>query len=243
VTSSSSKPPGREPPPAPGSRSTGAYARFIPREELQGFAAWAPESLVDEAAAARDPDVDPATAVDLEGRLASARQAGYRDGYRDGLEALEAFKRSHAAQVSVQAGELLKAIDEGFQALEGLLAEAVAGTAVALARQVLRTELAAHPQRVARVASEAVAAVLGSARRIELHLHPDDLPLVAAAAADAEALAARGARLVADASVARGGCLVESDLGRIDARIESRWSCAAAALGAEQPWQAAQDAA
>jgi flagellar assembly protein FliH len=41
---------------------------------------------------------------------------------------------------------------------------------------------------------------------------------------------------VADAAVARGGCRVESDLGAIDARIASRWTQAASALGSDEPW-------
>jgi flagellar assembly protein FliH len=41
---------------------------------------------------------------------------------------------------------------------------------------------------------------------------------------------------VADAAVARGGCIVESDLGAIDASIETRWARAAAALGSRVGW-------
>jgi flagellar assembly protein FliH len=65
-------------------------------------------------------------------------------------------------------------------------------------------------------------------------VHPDDHALVAAGAA--EALQARGARLLADAQIERGGCRIDSDLGRIDATIEARWRQAAAVLGSELPW-------
>jgi flagellar assembly protein FliH len=78
------------------------------------------------------------------------------------------------------------------------------------------------------VATEAVAAVLLSARHITVHVHPQDLPLVAAGAQ--ETLAARGARLIADTSVQRGGVLVQSDVGTVDARIDQRWQQAAAAI-------------
>ena len=57
----------------------------------------------------------------------------------------------------------------------------------------------------------------------------------------AEALHARGARLRADATVQRGGCRVESDVGSIDALIDSRWHRAAAALGHEVPWTPGTD--
>ena len=39
-----------------------------------------------------------------------------------------------------------------------------------------------------------------------------------------EAFAARGARLLTDAALTRGGCRVESDLGSIAASVESRWA-------------------
>jgi flagellar assembly protein FliH len=125
-------------------------------------------------------------------------------------------------------------MDAEFLALESEMARAVTATAVQLARQVLRHELTVRPELVATVAAEAVNAVLLSARQITVHVHPQDLPLASEGAADV--LQARGARLVADAAVARGGCRVESDLGAIDARIASRWTQAASALGSDEPW-------
>ncbi len=243
----------RNVPPPPGSKGGTTYTRFIPREELQGFAAWAPESFGDEAgtgasgaaasqgtgatAAQPEPAADPA----FDARVAAARQAGYQDGYRDGLTALEGFKQSFAGQMSAQVGQLLQGIDQGFQDLEAQMAHAVAGTAVQLARQVLRTELSLRPELVSRVAAEAVGAVLLSARQITLHLNPRDLPLVAQSEAAAEALTARGTRLVADDSLERGGCRVESDLGVIDARIGERWAQAASVLGVDLTWFDAVD--
>jgi flagellar assembly protein FliH len=103
-----------------------------------------------------------------------------------------------------------------------------------LARRVVRAELQAHPEQVAEAAAQAVNAVLQSARHIRVLVHPDDHALVAAGAA--EALQARGARLLAQPGIERGGCLIESDLGQIDARIDARWRQAAAVLGSELPW-------
>jgi flagellar assembly protein FliH len=68
-----------------------------------------------------------------------------------------------------------------------------------------------------------------------VQVHPLDLPLVAQGAE--ETLNARGARLSANTQIARGGVLVHSDVGNIDARIGTRWSQAAAALGSVLPLQ------
>ena len=231
-------------PPPVGGKPASTYARFIPREELGDFAAWNPDSLSGrgprgsaEAAPAAPPPPPPAPEPTVEewlAEVAAARQAGYQDGYRDGLVALESFKQSYATQLTAQFTALSKNFGRELDALEAQVAEAVARTAVQLARQVVRGELKVDPALVARVASEAVESVLLSARHITVHLHPQDLALVAEGAADA--IEARGARLMANAGIARGGCQVDSDAGSIDARIATRWAQAAGALGLSEPW-------
>ncbi len=130
--------------------------------------------------------------------MRQARQSGYQDGYRDGLVALEGFKQSFAHQATLQVGQLVKAIGGQLDAMQQEMAEALAATALALARQIVRSELAARPESVAAVAQEALETLMLSARHITLRVHPDDQPLVAEGAG--ELLAARGARLVADAA-------------------------------------------
>lgn len=210
--------------------SSDSSSRFIPREELEGFASWRPHAFDDAPAQGmRTPKHDAQRAPSDQAALQAARQAGYQDGYRDGLVALESFKQAFATQMSAQLGALVTAFDAEFAQLESSIADAVAASAAALARQVVRSELTTRPELVASVAAQAIEAVLLSAKHIRVHVHPADLPLVQQGAADA--LAARGARLLPDASLSRGGCRVESDLGRIDASIETRWAQAAATLG------------
>ncbi|NML14864.1 FliH/SctL family protein [Azohydromonas caseinilytica] len=229
-------------PPRPGS----LYSRFIPREELHSFKTWMPGSFEPTARppAAPPPDLKHAEHVSLleaaraaareEGRAEGQRQ-GYEDGYRDGLAALESFKQHHSAQMAAQVGALLQSIDQQFQAMEQPMAQAVAEAATRLARAVLRTELDTRPELVRHVAMEAVGAMLAGARQLRVTVHPEDEPLVAAGAG--ALLEARGARLVASAGMARGGCVVESELGRVDARIEQRWAQATQLLGTPVPWE------
>ena len=87
---------------------------------------------------------------------------------------------------------------------------------------------------MAQVAHEAINTVLMSARQISVHVHPDDLPLVASGCE--EALLARGARLLPQPSLTRGGCRIESDAGVVDARVAARWAQATHALGTGVAW-------
>lgn len=225
----------------------GAYSRFIPREELGAFAAWQPGDLA--GGAAPQPHVqrahvqraaDPAPRVDptalFNAQLRGARDAGYQDGYRDGGVALEGFKQSFATQITAQVGALMQSIGAELGGLQQDIARTLTLTATQLARQIVRSELTTRPELVAQVAHEALDTLLLSAQHITLRVHPDDHPLVAQGAA--EVLAARGARLLADPAMTRGGCLVESDIGVIDATLENRWRRAAASLGCDAGWDA-----
>jgi len=216
------------------------YARFIPREELADVKAWRPGDIAGGPAPqanvhrAADESQKPDVAAQLAAQLRAARQAGYQDGYRDGLVALEGFKQTFAAQTSTQIGALMQSLGDELGGLQQDMARTLAIAATHLARQIVRSELASSPALVAQVAQEAIDTLLLSAKHITLRVHPDDHPLVAQGAADV--LAARGARLLSDASMSRGGVLVESDIGVIDASLEARWRRAAASLGCDEAW-------
>ena len=236
--------------PAPVPPRGAPQSRFIPREELEGFAAWRPGSFGGAPAQMPHPadrpenkvhaapPVPPAPPTEAEWleEVRHARETGYQDGYRDGQVALEAFKETFARQMAAQFGALLANLDEQWNGLEQQMALAVTRTAVQLARQVVRHELATRPEIVSRVAQEAVGAIVLSARHLRVRLHPADHQHVLDGSG--EALMAREARLVADPGIEPGGCIVDSDLGQVDARIGTRWAAAAAVFGREDTWDA-----
>jgi len=235
--------------PSPNDAKANAYARFIPREELSSFAAWSPGDIGDagatphplrratDEAAKRNAAAGAAdVAEQIAAQMRAARQSGYQDGYRDGLAALEGFKQSYASQTTAQVGALLASFGDELAGLQQEMARTLAIAATQLAHRIVRSEIGTRPELIAHVAQEALDTLMLSAKHITLRVHPDDHALVLQGAA--ETLQTRGARLLADASMARGGCLVESDIGIIDATIETRWRRAAAALGIDEPWDA-----
>ena len=186
----------------------------------------------------------PPPAPNIDELVNKARQEGYQDGYRNGLAALESYKQTQAAQMAAhmsdQVGALASDFHQRLESLEQQLAGRIAGVALELARQVVRTELKIHPELVVDVAEQALGALLASARQVIVRLHPEDHAL--ALPHLSEMLHARGARMVPDASLNRGGCVVESDIAVIDAAIEARWDRAAAAMGYEAPWHDGHEA-
>lgn len=282
-------------PPSGGAASgtPNSYTRFIPREELKGFAAWSPESLEDPNVVKSAPGQSPAGGgvhkapfavragvagaqsqgpvrtqapgpagakiggmpdgqqpaparaaepepppVDVEAVARDARQAGYQDGYRDGLSALESYKQTQAAQMAAfmsdQVGALVNDLHARLESLEQQLSGRIAGVALELARQVVRSEISLRPELVLTVAEDAMSTLLSSARQVVLRLNPEDHAL--AQGALEEQMQSRGARLVADPHVSQGGCVVESDIAVVDASVEARWHKVAAAMGVNTDW-------
>lgn len=244
------QPPRQVPPPdrRQADRRT-SYARFIPGEEIQDAKAWnldnlggSPESTFSPfakapaaaPAAAAEPPAPP-PAPDPQELLQAARQGGYQDGYRDGMAALDAFKHSFAQQISAQVGGLMRGFEAELRGLEDEMATAVARIAVELARQVVHRELAQRPELITRVAHDAIEALQQSARQLRVRVHPDDFPLVQQGlGADFQA---RGAQLVTDPEVARGGVKVDADIASVDATIATRWQQAVASIGQTSIWE------
>ncbi|MGR6805650.1 flagellar assembly protein FliH [Sphaerotilus natans] len=235
-----------------------SLTRFIPREELGDVVRWSPGRLdvpaprarrAGDAAPPAEPPAPPPEVLRAVQETRQAEQArarhlaeeafekgralgrdeGLRIGREEGLNALEEYRQQHEAEVGVPIAAVLEQFQRQLDGLDQAIARRVAGIALQVARQVLRTELQTPAAAVVRVTQEALGEVLLSARHIRVRLNPSDLVAVEQGCGDL--FSTRHARLVADPNIERGGCLVESDLGTVDARVATRWARAMAALG------------
>jgi flagellar biosynthesis/type III secretory pathway protein FliH len=145
--------------------------------------------------------------------LAAARA----EGERLRAEALEAGRRAAEAEAEV----LREAAVAEMERLVGEAEEEILRLALAVAGKVVGR--AAEDGVAVATARRALARLRGS-RQAEVRVHPDDAPAVRAAGPGLLAALAAGARLevVEDPEVGRGGALVETDTGSIDARVETQ---------------------
>lgn len=107
--------------------------------------------------------------------------------------------------------------------------EAEESTVIALACEVARAVLgreATTGSEVLRDVTRTALERVRRARRVALYVHPDDVSIARREARGWLPGGADGVDLevVADASVDRGGVVVESELGRIDARLDVQCS-------------------
>lgn len=99
----------------------------------------------------------------------------------------------------------------------------VVDIALAAAKHLVGEALAADPSRIVGIVRPLVERARHAAR-VTLRIHPDDHAALADACATlggAEGLPS-AIVIVTDASVTRGGCVVETDAGTLDARLEVR---------------------
>lgn len=145
--------------------------------------------------------------------LAEARIQGYNDGLAQAeAEVKEKVAALEALEAAVNARQ-----DQFFARMQGEVVE----LAVAIASKVIGHEVEAHPDLVVEQVRGCLRQ-LQDRERIRVRVSPDDLETMRAARE--QLLAAhddiRRMDVVEDRRVSQGGCIVESENGTLDARLD-----------------------
>jgi flagellar assembly protein FliH len=162
---------------------------------------------------------------------ASARDQGFREGYAAGQQAA-AEELEPAARSLLEATERVRAAADGIA--EHVEAQA-ARLALAIAEKVVAASIELEPERVVDVIRGALRAVV-ERERIVIGVNPADLDLVRSATDDlcASLGGIEYIEVQEERRVDRGGVVVRTQVGEIDARIRTKLDRAAALLGAER---------
>jgi len=160
----------------------------------------------------------------------SARAEGHADGLSAGLDEGRAQVAAALAALESAHGELLALRDATAEAVERDAVE----LAVRLAEKIVAGALDADPERVLDVVRGALRR-LGERRRVTVLVHPDDLELVRAAAGGfaSELGGIEHCDVQAERRLVRGGAVVRTDEGQVDAWIETQLARARELVAAE----------
>lgn len=173
-----------------------------------------------------------AAAAVLEAARAEAgalRAQAVADGYAEGLRA----GREEASASLVPALDALRAaLDEALAARDALVDSAesrAVALSLSIAEKVVAGALEVSPERVLDVVRGALRGVLDG-ERVVVCVHPDDVEVVRAAGHE---LADSQIEIYGERRVARGGALVRTAVGEIDAQIETKLTAVQALVTAE----------
>lgn len=217
--------------------------RFIPGEDIDAVSRWnfndidAAAMLLEQQSRERE----------LNEQIASVRQQFHAEGYADGFKQgraqtlLEAQKQisdyiaQQGRETAEQFGSLIESARTQLEGAEQMAGQAVLELACELARQVLRHEIASNPNVLLPVIREALGMLFSDSRAVQIKLHPLDLDVLQDILS--EEYPNLPLTLQPDASITRGGCLVESGGTVIDGRLEKRWARAVGRLGQNLVWE------
>jgi flagellar assembly protein FliH len=169
-------------------------------------------------------------------RLAALEREAFAKGYEQGERAGAEAGATRAEAMLRRLAETIQELAEVRRAMVHQTERQMVQLALAIARRVVRREVSLDSDltlTMARVALDR----LGDSTSLTVRLNPDDFE---ATCRRREALLAGShVTVTPDASVSRGGCLVQSDFGYVDASVDAQFQELARALlveeGQEQP--------
>jgi flagellar assembly protein FliH len=214
-------------------------SELTPKERQTAYQRWELASF-GEVAQPAAPVPAPPSLSEFAQQIAEARESARAEGYAAGLEQGKSAGLQQGREQAEQERQALMQIAAGFGNALAHANETVASEllnlALDLAKAMLKTALAVHPEHVLAIVGEAIRYLPSIQQPALLFLHPADAELAREQMADE--LAKAGWRIVPDAQMERGGCRVETASNQIDAAVPVRWQRLAAALGVDADWLA-----
>lgn len=176
-----------------------------------------------------------------EGRR-EGREQGYKKGQQEGHA--EGYQRGYAEGLAGSREEVLLRVQKLDQILEfmsrplhqldAVVENELSSLAIEIARQLVRRELRSSPGEIVPVVREAVGLLPVASTGVQVRLHPDDAQLIR----EVLSLGREDQpvwQIIEDQALSRGGCLVHTDISRIDATVEKRLGAViASVLGDER---------
>ncbi|MCW0372120.1 FliH/SctL family protein [Xanthomonas sacchari] len=161
-----------------------------------------------------EPVLRPPSLEEIQAIEAAAQHEGFERGHAEGLAQGQAEIRRLTAQID----GILDNFSRPLARLENEVVGALGELAVRIAGSLVGRAYQADPVLLSELVAEALDAVGGARRDVEVRLHPDDI----AALTPLLTLMDQGIRLVPDLSLSRGDLRVHAESVRIDGTLEAR---------------------
>lgn len=165
-------------------------------------------------------------------------QEAYDRGFQDGQEMasslLERELRQHEEWVR-NIDSVAQSLHKEYSGSMEKMADAAVELAFFLANRILKHEAAVNPNTVLEQVRKALDKFQGVSG-VTVKIHPDDQQALEGSESllSSKEHGILGLQVVADSTIQRGGCLVETNTGRVDAQLSSQLSELVAKLYAEE---------
>ncbi|MFZ5632068.1 MAG: FliH/SctL family protein [Bacillota bacterium] len=168
-------------------------------------------------------------ALEEAGRI---KQETWEEAFEQGKREAMARAAADATAIREQARSVLRQAEQiRRQTLESVESDIVR-LAIEIAEKVLAVKLDLHPQIVVDIAREAVS-MLHDRDQVVLYVNPAEAGLFKERREELiKHLSPKGElHIITDSDINPGGCVAETEHGRVDARLDARWETLLKALG------------
>lgn len=166
---------------------------------------------------------DPKDLSDMNARLHRSLEQGRAEGRAEIREEMEKRLTIARTESDERIGALMEGIAQQVRAFTASLEHDAYTFALAVAERIVKREIQLDDEIVVRQVREALRRIVG-VESIKVRVHPDDEALIRSHRAALLALTdtTRDVVIEADHTIERGGCILESASGNVDARIATQ---------------------
>jgi len=149
-----------------------------------------------------------------------AFQQGIEEGHRRATELMKAEYQDMVQEERNQIQSLFQTIEQRLSGLTPAVEKALLTFTLGVAEHIVRQEIQTSPAIVLNVIQDGIKNILG-VETIKIRVHPSNVQLVQEQKHTIQSVSASLREIIfeADEHVEQGGCIIESDLGNVDARI------------------------
>lgn len=158
---------------------------------------------------------------EYEARLKDEYQRGFRDAERILREEFNNELAEHIALFE----QLLKNFYDEVESLRSKIEMFVVSLAVRIAEKIVKREIEKNNDFVLNQVREAIKRVIG-VEKIKVRINPEDEKIIRELKPELLQILDSSSEVIieSDPGIERGGCIIESELGNVDARISTQFS-------------------
>lgn len=219
---------------------------MIPKEKQTAYQRWEMASFEEESrgrekpAAASQSGSRPVQEAEeeknarLQAELEQARREGYKIGLQQGFDAGIADAAAQVLQDREQFQALLASVGEAIKTADEAISEQLLALALDIAKAMVKDRLNVNPAIILPIVQESIHYLPVVQKPARLIVNPEDALIVKKYLQ--EDMADTNWQVHEDASVERGGCMVETGDNQIDASNVTRWKRICDALSQHGNW-------
>ena len=151
------------------------------------------------------------------------KKQGYDQGFKQGLAEAKAQMSSQLTQTSERCNTMLQSAETEYRRIIGEAEPQIVELSLAICRKIIAEEIKERPGTILSLVRDALQRVRDQ-NQINIHVSPDDYEYILAARRELQSIvgAEQSLTITADPVLNKGGCLIETSFGTVEAGVDTQ---------------------